>query len=96
MSGQLQPTSGSLTDVHSGVWLSRIQSSSYCHETTVNSGRDPLYVLLVASAAQLHGMTYPTLSCNAFTVLLQVQSTEHIILLIHLIVITDFHAFNKN
>lgn len=47
---------GSLPDVHSGVWLPRIQSSSHRHEAAVDSGRDPLHVLVVSSAAQLHGM----------------------------------------
>lgn len=56
LSCQPQHTSGSLTDVYSGVWLPSIQSSSHCHETPVNGGRNPLHVLLVASAAQLHGM----------------------------------------
>lgn len=57
LSCQPQPTAGSLADVYSGVWLPRIQSSSHCHETLVNGGRNPLHVLLVASAEQLHGMT---------------------------------------
>lgn len=61
-SGDSQATSGYLTGVYSGVWLPRIQSSSHCHETTVNSSWNPLYVLLVPSAAQLYGINKTQLS----------------------------------
>lgn len=86
---QAQSMYGSLPDVYSGVWLPRIQSSSHRHETTVNGGGDPLHVLVVSSAAQLHGMK--RLVGEAVTVLLQVQSSRCVIFaLIHLIPIKSF------
>lgn len=51
-----QPTFCFPTGLYCGVWLSGIQSSSHCHEAIVHSDRNPLHVLLVTSAAQLHGM----------------------------------------